>query len=165
VQTHGPPASATLGLYDHQLIIAAARGAVGAGACSSGVVDIKVHSSGDGCIGVAVSDNGIGIAASDMPRLFDIFDRLGHQSSSIEGSGIGLALSRRLVVLMGGRLDVDSTAGLGITFTVDLPEARTAADSPMPQAGTGHVPGRRTTVPWWGHRGRRMKNGPLLGSG
>ena len=92
-----------------------------------GAVDVTVRAIGDDCVSVAVSDNGMGIGASDMPRLFDVFDRLGQQSSSIEGSGIGLALSRRLVVLMGGRLDVDSTPGLGSTFTVDLPMARAAA--------------------------------------
>ena len=55
-------------------------------------------------ISVAVTDSGMGINPEDLPRLFNPFDRL-DQSSDIEGTGLGLALSERLTSLMNGRLD------------------------------------------------------------
>ncbi len=72
---------------------------------------------------ITLSDNGIGIPAHDLSKLFTPFERLGRQRTHIDGSGIGLALSKRLVTVMQGRLDVTSTFGEGSTFTVTLPRA------------------------------------------
>jgi signal transduction histidine kinase len=72
----------------------------------------------------------MGIAAEDLPRLFDPFDRLGRESTDIEGTGIGLALSQRLVTGMGGRIQAESTAGCGSTFTLTMPMVRTTDGSP-----------------------------------
>jgi CheY-like chemotaxis protein len=62
-----------------------------------------------------------------MERLFTPFDRLGADASGIEGTGIGLALSKRLTELMGGTLWAQSTLGQGTTFIVDLAIGRDPA--------------------------------------
>jgi PAS domain S-box-containing protein len=70
---------------------------------------------------LAVVDNGVGIAREHMPHLFEPFNRLGQRRSGIEGTGIGLAITRGLVTLMQGRLEARSELDAGSTFTVILP--------------------------------------------
>lgn len=70
---------------------------------------------------IRVSDTGPGIPSDKMARLFVPFDRLGAEASDVEGLGIGLALSQRLVEVMGGVLGVESTVGQGSMFWVELP--------------------------------------------
>ena len=70
---------------------------------------------------VHVADTGRGISPENMKRVFTPFDRLGAEGSDIEGTGIGLSLSKRLVELMGGTIGVRSTHGEGSVFTVRLP--------------------------------------------
>jgi signal transduction histidine kinase len=76
-----------------------------------------------GRVVVLVADTGVGIAAADLPNLFEPFNRLSHQHSTIEGTGIGLAVTRSLVDLMFGHLSVRSRVGHGSTFSVVLPAA------------------------------------------
>ncbi|MEI8165739.1 MAG: ATP-binding protein [Chloroflexales bacterium] len=72
----------------------------------------------------SVEDTGIGIAPADLPRLFQPFVQLDARlSRAYEGTGLGLALTRRLVELHGGSLTVESTLGQGSRFTVSLPYA------------------------------------------
>jgi CheY-like chemotaxis protein len=68
-----------------------------------------------------VTDTGPGIKPDDMQLLFVPFERLGAAMTDVEGSGIGLALSKRLAEAMGGSLGVSSTVGTGSTFWVELP--------------------------------------------
>ena len=77
---------------------------------------------------IRVSDTGIGIAAEHIERLFVPFDRLGAEQSAIEGTGVGLPLSLRLVQAMEGDLAVESTPGEGSTFTVTLPSSGEPGD-------------------------------------
>jgi PAS domain S-box-containing protein len=71
---------------------------------------------------VSVSDTGIGIARADLPRLFREFEQLAQPNGTRpEGTGLGLALSRRLVELHGGRVEVESELGRGSTFSIHLP--------------------------------------------
>jgi signal transduction histidine kinase len=70
----------------------------------------------------AVADTGIGIQGCQLPRLFQPFTQLDDSDArTYGGSGLGLALSQRLAAILGGRITVESTYGLGSTFTLDLP--------------------------------------------
>ncbi|WP_339648120.1 ATP-binding protein [Halopseudomonas pelagia] len=70
-----------------------------------------------------VTDNGLGIRHADQVKLFKPFQRLGHENSTIKGTGIGLALSRELASLMDGEMGFSSEPGVGSCFWVTLPEA------------------------------------------
>jgi len=83
-----------------------------------------------GWLELAVKDNGIGIAAPDLGRLFDAFRQLdGGPGRRHEGTGLGLSLTRKLVELQGGKITVASEPGAGSTFTVRLP---LGAAEPLP---------------------------------
>jgi len=73
------------------------------------------------CAIIRITDTGPGIAAEYMGELFRPFSRLAAEGSTIEGTGIGLALSKRLVELMDGRMGVESELGQGSTFWLELP--------------------------------------------
>jgi PAS domain S-box-containing protein len=88
----------------------------------SGRVDVRWRVD-DTNVAVEVVDSGIGIPAHILDRVFTPFDRLGAEASGIEGSGVGLALSKRLLEAMTGSITVESTAGVGSVFTVTLPYA------------------------------------------
>ncbi|MFZ5530472.1 MAG: PAS domain S-box protein, partial [Pseudomonadota bacterium] len=70
-----------------------------------------------------VKDTGHGIAKEKMSRLFQPFDRLGAELSAIEGTGIGLTLTKKLVEMMQGEIGVESEVGVGSTFWLELPLA------------------------------------------
>jgi PAS domain S-box-containing protein len=74
----------------------------------------------DGRVRIGVEDNGPGIPADKVSRLFTPFDRLGMEQA-VEGTGLGLALSKRLITAMDGEIGVETTAGTGCTFWVSLP--------------------------------------------
>jgi signal transduction histidine kinase/CheY-like chemotaxis protein len=76
---------------------------------------------------VRVADTGPGIAPEYLDRVFTPFDRLGVEVSDVEGTGIGLALSKRLVEMMGGSIDVQTALGEGSAFSVIL----SIAESPL----------------------------------
>ncbi|MGC2855255.1 PAS domain S-box protein [Novispirillum sp. DQ9] len=80
----------------------------------------------DGCLRVSVADTGWGIPASRQDELFQPFSRLGRENGEIEGTGIGLTITRRLVDDMGGAMGFTSSEGEGSTFWVDLPLAADA---------------------------------------
>ena len=84
-----------------------------------GTVWVGWRASG-GAVLLTVSDNGPGIASELQSRLFTPFDRLGADNSGIDGTGIGLALTRALAELMGGSISVTSVPGEGSTFAVSL---------------------------------------------
>jgi PAS domain S-box-containing protein len=80
---------------------------------------------------IAVADSGLGMTPEQLGALFQPYNRLGRENSGIEGTGIGLVISRRLTELMGGSLEVSSEAGQGSIFTLRLPAAA-AAEPPLP---------------------------------
>ena len=91
-----------------------------------GKVTVSVTST-TGKIRIAVADNGPGIPADKLARLFTAFDRLGAEQTDVEGTGLGLALCQRLSEAMNGSLGVSSTVGNGSTFWLELP----SAESPL----------------------------------
>ncbi|MBW3658144.1 MAG: response regulator [Actinobacteria bacterium] len=93
-----------------------------------GTVDVLVRRHGDQ-VGVEVRDTGLGIARQDLEKLFRPFERLDAADREIQGTGLGLTLSRQLVEAMGGTLAVASTVGTGSSFTVQLPVCPPAAES------------------------------------
>ena len=87
-----------------------------------------------GQLRLSVSDTGPGLTSADVSKLFVPFERLGAERSGVEGTGIGLALAKRLVEAMGGTIGVESTPGRGSTFYVELPFSNTLAtgfDNPV----------------------------------
>jgi signal transduction histidine kinase len=75
-----------------------------------------------GCVEIAVRDTGAGIAAGDQASLFEEFRQVGKDSArKAEGTGLGLALTKRFVELHGGKIRVDSAPGKGSTFAFTLP--------------------------------------------
>jgi PAS domain S-box-containing protein len=92
-----------------------------------GRVEVCCEQKPDGWACIAVRDTGPGISPQDLPKLFVPFERLGASSSEVEGTGLGLVLSQRMVVAMGGTLSVESTLGQGTTFTICLPQATSPA--------------------------------------
>ena len=85
---------------------------------------------GLGWLRIAISDTGLGIPAARLADAFTAFERLGAELTEIEGTGIGLSLSKTLAVAMGGHLGVRSAVGRGSTFYLDLPTAATPVDEP-----------------------------------
>ena len=86
----------------------------------------RIHVSGveyDGGWRLTVADNGIGIDMAYADRIFQVFQRL-HPRGRYEGTGIGLAVCKRIVETYGGHIGVDSTAGAGSTFWFTLPTAQ-----------------------------------------
>jgi len=75
----------------------------------------------DGLVEVSVTDTGIGIAPEDLEAVFEEFRQVGTADRKAEGTGLGLALSRKFVELHGGRISVKSQIGVGSTFTFTLP--------------------------------------------
>ena len=118
----------------------------------TGKVTISYRSSGEGTMRIVVADMGSGIASEKLSRLFTPFDRLGAEQSSVEGTGLGLALSARIMHAMGGGIGASSQMGRGSTFWVDLPRAEppsiqvpeTGNDEPVPVLNSAQ--GKRTIL-------------------
>ena len=84
-------------------------------------------------IALSVADTGPGIAAADQERIFEKFNRLdGAMTRETAGAGLGLAISRELTALLGGRITLESKPGHGATFTVILPVAA-PDEAPTPE--------------------------------
>ncbi len=80
----------------------------------------------DGFQRISIADTGRGIPTEQLTDLFKPFSRLAAENSEIEGTGIGLTITRQLVEQMNGRIDLKSTVGEGTVFWVDLPLAKAA---------------------------------------
>jgi CheY-like chemotaxis protein/anti-sigma regulatory factor (Ser/Thr protein kinase) len=101
---------------------------------------------GVGLVHLRVRDTGEGLAPAQIAHLFEPFNRLGAERSGVEGTGIGLVITQRLVQLMNGRLSVESEPGVGSVFTASLPWVPVAASDPgfAPTEVSVDIP----AVPW-----------------
>jgi len=88
-----------------------------------GLVQVHVSTIDGSRLRVGVRDSGTGIASGDVERLFTTFDRLDAEQRGIEGTGVGLALSKGLVELMGGSMGLMTEPVPGSTFWFELPAA------------------------------------------
>ena len=96
-----------------------------------GRITVRASRSGDQ-VRLSVDDTGVGIDPSDLDRVFEAFEQVPNGASR-EGTGLGLALSRRLVEAHGGTIEVTSEVGQGSRFTVRLPAGpRTVGTQPTP---------------------------------
>jgi PAS domain S-box-containing protein len=95
---------------------------------------------GNDTVRIAVTDTGPGLTPEQIALLFRPFERLDADKAAIEGTGIGLALSKRLTELMQGRIGVESTPGVGTTFWVELPAASTKPALTSPGAQVADQP-------------------------
>lgn len=86
-----------------------------------GEVNLKLSFPNETHIRLEISDTGTGINEEDRERLFEPFSRLGAEYTAIEGTGIGLTITKRLIEMMGGTIDFSSEAGKGSTFWIDCP--------------------------------------------
>jgi signal transduction histidine kinase/ActR/RegA family two-component response regulator len=86
-----------------------------------GSVHIEIQLEDTDRLRIRVTDSGPGIPAARLAELFQPFNRLVAEYSDIEGTGIGLTITRRIVELMGGSVDVESELGVGSTFWIELP--------------------------------------------
>lgn len=94
---------------------------------AGGKATISYERLGTNAIRLGITDTGAGISPDKLARLFTPFDRLGAEHSTVEGTGLGLALCQRLMQAMEGSVGVKSTLGEGSTFWIELP----ITDSPL----------------------------------
>lgn len=87
----------------------------------NGNVIIEHETLNDNLLRLKVSDTGHGIPIDKQSNVFTAFSRLGYEAGNIEGVGIGLNITKKLIELMGGNIDFKSTAGKGSCFWIDLP--------------------------------------------
>jgi PAS domain S-box-containing protein len=118
----------------------------------AGTVTFTVSTPAAARMRIAIHDTGMGIPEDKQDKLFQPFQRAGQETGSIEGTGIGLVISKRLAQLMGGDVGFRSVPGEGSDFWVDMPThdsgARPSRPPPAPEEGAGRLAreGRRLAL-------------------
>ncbi len=116
----------------------------------AGTVTVDAEKTSEGMLRISISDSGPGIAKKDHAKVFEPFDRLGREALNIEGIGIGLVISKRLMIAMGGVIGFESDIGKGSTFWIELPLAEDdeqripALDQPEDRPGLAQPLGEKT---------------------
>jgi signal transduction histidine kinase/ActR/RegA family two-component response regulator len=114
--------------------------------CVGGSVTVECTTNTPHRVRISIRDTGAGLPADKLAQLFEPFNRLGQETGAEEGTGMGLVVSKRLVELMGGAIGVESIAGVGSVFWIELNAAvapkvdvegleSTAARQPQVRAG------------------------------
>ncbi len=109
-----------------------------------GTVDVRIGATPT-TVEIEVRDTGVGIADADLQTVFEEFRQVGDHDARRQGTGLGLALTRRLVEAHGGTIRVESVVGRGSRFTASLPSAGEAA-TPVPIARPPDAPVRGESV-------------------
>ncbi len=104
-----------------------------------GRVEVSCRRAAGGGVRVSLQDTGEGLSADKLAHLFEPFNRLGQESGAEQGTGIGLVVCKQLVALMGGRIGVESTVGVGSVFWIELPAA-TDTGTQLPVEPLDHPP-------------------------
>lgn len=100
-----------------------------------GSIDVEARLTPQDCICISVTDTGIGIAAENLPRVFEEFVQISNPlQKTAKGTGLGLPLSQRLAQLLGGKVEVESTLGVGSTFSLTVPRVAPGVIAPPPPA-------------------------------
>ena len=89
----------------------------------NGQVRLSATIDDDSMASISVADTGRGISSEHFEELFQPFSRLGYETSTIEGTGVGLTITRKLIEAMDGSIEVESEIGEGSTFTIRIPAA------------------------------------------
>ena len=95
----------------------------------NGQVDVYCSKGENNTVRINVCDTGQGISKQNLKQLYEPFNRLGAEKGKTEGTGIGLIITKQLIELMGGKLGVESTAGKGSTFWVEMKASFNNGDS------------------------------------
>ena len=116
-----------------------------------GEVSVQCNQLAGGRIEVAVADTGHGMSAEQLERLFEPFDRLGAEGTNVEGTGLGLSLSKGLIEAMAGAISADSEPGTGSTIRIQMagaekPGAAATAPTSAPAAANGTPRDAQTLV-------------------
>lgn len=112
-----------------------------------GNVYVELGANAPGRVRIDVRDDGPGIPEARLKHLFEPFNRLGLENSAVEGTGIGLTITRTLISQMGGNIAVDSVVGKGSTFSVEMPTSdedvsRTAGADALSSGLEAEIAGR-----------------------
>ena len=105
-----------------------------------GTVTLRASMPSDAKVRVTVSDTGFGVPLDKQDKLFQPFQRAGQETGPIEGTGIGLVITKRLAELMGGSVDFRSTPGVGSEFWVDLPASAPPTVNQAAESRTDSTP-------------------------
>jgi signal transduction histidine kinase/CheY-like chemotaxis protein len=101
---------------------------------NGGIVTVEIETPAPERLRVAVRDTGRGLTPEQLAALFQPFNRLGQEAGPVEGTGIGLVVTKRLLELMGGSISVESTVGLGSAFAIELKAVDLSGHAPaVPQ--------------------------------
>jgi signal transduction histidine kinase/CheY-like chemotaxis protein len=106
-----------------------------------GFVRLQVLPAPAGRVRLAVSDGGRGMSPAQVAQLFQPFTRFADPTETVQGTGIGLVITRRLLEVMDGRIEVESSPGQGSVFTIDLPAASAPEPRDPPITGFGGLEG------------------------
>ena len=93
----------------------------------NGEVHLTIHTHAQQGVRIQVRDTGMGIPQQRLTELFEPFNRLDAELSGIEGTGIGLTITRRIMEQMGGHISVESELGVGTSFYLELPMTSSSA--------------------------------------
>lgn len=123
---------------------------------SGGSVTLSCQKVREEILRINVTDTGTGIPADQFENLFSPFERLGLEAGEIEGTGIGLTITKQIIELLGGQIGFDSASGKGSTFWVEVPISnkqgiievitRDGEDGPDQVSGRGHDEAAMKTI-------------------